>query len=84
MTRSSVDSGVIPPALPSVHDVAFGLISRFEQVFRRPMVNISNAEAVVEEVVELHAMCAAAEEQAKRVNVESGGWRDEPDTSAKM
>jgi lipoate-protein ligase B len=65
----------------SVGDVAKGLIPRLEGIWGRKMVDLGDDALEGEqeaEVNELREMCDQAERDAERMNVESGGWPDEP------
>jgi hypothetical protein len=64
-----------------VGDVAKGLIPRLEGIWGRKMVDLGDDALEGEqeaEVNELREMCDQAERDAERMNVESGGWPDEP------
>lgn len=80
--QGALGRGVLPPRMPSVEDAARSLMPAFEEVFGRPVLDVQGEQAGQdEEVRELRELCAEAEEQARRENEQSGGWRTEPDLS---
>jgi len=82
----------MPSSLPSVESVAKALVSRFEKVFRREFVDLSDRDRdgvddglgggdEVGELDKMREMVAVAEEEAKKAYDLAGGWPKEPDLS---
>lgn len=78
-------AGIGSVGLPSVRDVARGLVPRFGKVFGRELVELNPSNQSVEgdsqELEGMWNLVQKAEEDAKRINMESGGWASEPDLS---
>ena len=68
--------GVMPPSEPSVRSTAKALIKRFEQAYGRAVEPLHAAGD--DDVLELQQLCEAAEEEAERLNKQSGGWPTAP------
>lgn len=83
--RNAISSGVMPPSLPGIREVAELLVPRFEAVYDRSIVDLGKDDAENddvekrEEVQGLRELVYEAEEEARRVNARSGGWPKEPD-----
>lgn len=78
ISRSASANGVLPTGLPGVRDVARGLLPRFEKVFGREVVQLKEGQG---ELGEMWGLVQRAEEDARRLNKEQGGWAVEPDLS---
>jgi len=84
--KRALASGVLPSYLPTVTDVARGVIPGLERIFGRSMVDLQDGNGdgeVREEVEEFKELCTGVEEEARRVNRERGGWLTEPDLSGR-
>lgn len=84
---------------PAVTDAAAALSGLFAKAYGREMLGLTTRDEerlalrsdtsgldseVIEEVEELRRLVGEAEEEARRVNKEVGGWRREPDTSKRI
>jgi lipoyl(octanoyl) transferase len=84
ITRTATNNGIIPVGLPSVRDVARGLMPRFAQVFGREVVELQTVDGETdEEVRTLREIVDRAEEDARKENEQAGGWPSEPDLSGR-
>jgi len=84
ITRTATNNGIIPVGLPSVRDVARGLMPRFAQVFGREVVKLQTVDGETdEEVRTLREIVDRAEEDARKENEQAGGWPSEPDLSGR-
>lgn len=84
ITRTATNNGVIPVGLPSVRDVAVGLMPRFGTVFGREMRELQTAERETDaEVKAMREIVDRAEEDARKENEQAGGWPSEPDMSGR-
>lgn len=84
VTRTATNNGIIPVGLPSVRDVARGLMPRFGAVFGREMIELQPADRESdEEVKAMREIVDRAEEDARKENEQAGGWPSEPDLSGR-
>ena len=91
LERDMIQLGMLPMSLPSVKDVARGLIPRFAKMFNRVFLDLTgdvesggdgdDGKHGSEELRQLRNMVNRAEEEAKRINEASKGWAKEPDLS---
>ncbi|WRT68635.1 lipoyl(octanoyl) transferase [Kwoniella shivajii] len=82
LARSSSENGFLPPALPSVNQVAHSLIPKFGEMFSRDIAPLTNENG--EEGKELESilqLVEKAEKEAKDINQKHGRFPLEPDLS---
>ncbi|WVW85361.1 lipoyl(octanoyl) transferase [Kwoniella bestiolae CBS 10118] len=69
------------PDLPTVRQVAERLIPKFGELFSREIVPLQQEQGGGGEVQQIYELVVGAEEEAKRVNSQQGGWPEQPDLS---
>jgi hypothetical protein len=87
LERLIIGNGIIPTAIPAVRDVAKMLIPRFEAVYDRRIVELSEPADGADgeaDISGLRELVYEAEEEARKVNQGSGGWAVEPDLSKRV